>query len=63
MYSPPLSFKSLLNINALVMDVEPPPPKYSPGQVITRGRDFNLYYDRETPSKPIDHGGADQEEK
>jgi hypothetical protein len=45
------------------MDVKPPPPKSSPGGVITRKRDFNLYYDQETPLKPIDCAGADQEEK
>lgn len=47
----------------IVMDVKPSASQPSPAGVITHRRNFNLFYDQETPLKPIDFGGADQEEK
>ncbi|EKM76597.1 hypothetical protein AGABI1DRAFT_78341 [Agaricus bisporus var. burnettii JB137-S8] len=46
-----------------MMDVKPSASQPSPAGVITQRRNFNLFYDQETPLKPIEFGGADQEEK
>lgn len=53
-----------LRLRNPVEDLKPSIPLPPPSYGVSRSRgDFNLYYDRETPVKPIDIGGPDQEEK